>query len=780
MRMTQVTPFRRLRTDTGQATLPGTAREILHTLLGVLLCGARILTGITPFGAAFYGAVFSMRRWIGPYLSMVLGTLITHHSAGAIPYIAAASLFTVVQAVSNPTGNRTFRAVTMGLSLMAVHLIGALWNGFLLYDVLIALCDSFLCTVGVLVLDGALPLLSPQTGIRTRRHISTEEMIGITVLLSLAILGLSGIPAAFGLKISRILSILLVLMFSLNGTLGTAAATGTIIGLVNSVDTYNAGAVVGAYSFSALMASLFKRFGKLGVTLGFILSNAIITIFLNGSTEVLINIYETLFAALLLFVLPPEATSFFSDFSEKASVVSSTWAQEEEYAHHPMQEKLHHTADAFSAISQVYHRLNLSPEQRENTEAMELFNRTAALSCANCSLKYCCWQKNLKSTYHSLFAMLAIAQERGSLEKHGIPQAFSDKCNKPDKFLSAFNHQFELYRQRKVWENKLSECRALVSEQMTGVAHVIDMLAEQLNAQTDNELECQIRVALDREGIQAQRILATQKNGRLSIELLFSHDAYTTDLEYHILPLLERVTDCEMTLQRVREQKHRTLALSYAPCDRFSAETGVACTKKQGEEVNGDSFTTISLPDGSFAAAISDGMGCGKTAAEESRTTIALLEQFLDAGFEKETAIRLINSSLLLQTSGELFSTLDLCAVNLHRGIAEFIKVGAAATYLKTSGSVEEISAPTLPVGVFREVQMEKCIRRLEEETLVVMLSDGIADAGGNGWVAEALRTLDTSNPQTISDRLLEEAILRSGNGAFDDMTVLTLRIWKV
>ena len=62
---------------------------------------------------------------------------------------------------------------------------------------------------------------------------------------------------------------------------------------------------------------------------------------------------------------------------------------------------------------------------------------------------------------------------------------------------------------------------------------------------------------------------------------------------------------------------------------------------------------------------------------------IDLLEQFLGSGFDKETAIRLIHSSMLLQTEGQSSATVDLCMADLYTGDCEFLKIGASTTFLK-------------------------------------------------------------------------------------------------
>ena len=66
----------------------------------------------------------------------------------------------------------------------------------------------------------------------------------------------------------------------------------------------------------------------------------------------------------------------------------------------------------------------------------------------------------------------------------------------------------------------------------------------------------------------------------------------------------------------------------------------------------------MELPKGGYMMALSDGMGSGKEAGNESRTVIELLEQFAEAGFKRETALKMINSVLVMSNNSESFATL--------------------------------------------------------------------------------------------------------------------------
>ena len=93
---------------------------------------------------------------------------------------------------------------------------------------------------------------------------------------------------------------------------------------------------------------------------------------------------------------------------------------------------------------------------------------------------------------------------------------------------------------------------------------------------------------------------------------------------------------------------------------------------KEGASVSGDNFSFQELVDGEFVMSLSDGMGSGSRACKESEMVIELIEKFLEAGFSKETAIRMMNSAMVIRGEDDLFSTVDISALNLYDGNCTF------------------------------------------------------------------------------------------------------------
>ena len=76
---------------------------------------------------------------------------------------------------------------------------------------------------------------------------------------------------------------------------------GIVLGIIgNSGDPV----MVASYAISGLIAGIFNRLGKIGVVLGFILGNVLLTYVANGNTVPVIMFQEILIAFLGLLAVP--------------------------------------------------------------------------------------------------------------------------------------------------------------------------------------------------------------------------------------------------------------------------------------------------------------------------------------------------------------------------------------------------------------------------------------------------------------------------------------------
>lgn len=75
---------------------------------------------------------------------------------------------------------------------------------------------------------------------------------------------------------------------------------------------------------------------------------------------------------------------------------------------------------------------------------------------------------------------------------------------------------------------------------------------------------------------------------------------------------------------------------------------GVARMSKNGSGISGDNYTYSGSLPGQVIMSLSDGMGSGETAARRARKVIELLQQLLETGFSARSALKMVNTILLL------------------------------------------------------------------------------------------------------------------------------------
>ena len=174
-------------------------------------------------------------------------------------------------------------------------------------------------------------------------------------------------------------------------------------------------------------------------------------------------------------------------------------------------------------------------------------------------------------------------------------------------------------------------------------------------------------------------------------------------------------------------------------------------------------------------------MGSGLQACTQSELVLDLLEQFLEAGFSKETAVRMINSSIVLQPDTTIFSTVDMAAIDLYTGVCDFLKVGAAASFLKKENTVECISGAGLPAGASSSLCLEPYRIRMYDGNILFLMTDGVLNALPAGEEEEVMKELiwglPEGTPAEMAERLMEQ--VQMYGEAADDMTILVVGLWK-
>ena len=209
----------------------------------------------------------------------------------------------------------------------------------------------------------------------------------------------------------------------------------------------------------------------------------------------------------------------------------------------------------------------------------------------------------------------------------------------------------------------------------------------------------------------------------------------------------------------------------------FAAECAIASIAGEREAISGDTAMAFESNNGYFYSIISDGMGSGNEAKQISGFVTDFMSRALEFNSEGQTVLKILNHTIR-HRHRECSATLDLFSVDLYRGDAEFLKSGAAPSYVKRGDSIFRIKSKTAPLGLMKSVDAERIRVELEGEDYIIMLSDGIAQsAEDTPWLLELLSKAPRRNLKEYADLILSTTLKNMPRN--DDMTVMVTKVVK-
>ncbi len=339
-----------------------------------------------------------------------------------------------------------------------------------------------------------------------------------------------------------------------------------------------------------------------------------------------------------------------------------------------------------------------------------------------------------------------------------------------------------------IWQRKLLENKSLMAEHLQEMAQIMKSVADEArHCEPMGERRFrQIAHAFKEVGVQIKNLyLIENESGRMEVSVSMKNVKKNTLSSEEIGDLLSVLLNIRLVCAGdnpffvAGEWK----TFYYIEEAGYHVLTGVASAVKETEKISGDNYAFFETGAGNQTAVLSDGMGSGEKACADSTMVVELMQKFLEAGFQVETAIQMINSSLVSGEENSNMSTLDLCSIDLYDGECRFVKVGSASSYIKRQYLVDRISAGNLPMGIFQKPDMEVVSRKLMDGDYIIMISDGILDALSRGIGEEMLIELiggsNMENPGEMANSILNFCIHQCKGHIRDDMTVMVIGIWK-
>ncbi|MBR2329178.1 MAG: SpoIIE family protein phosphatase, partial [Clostridia bacterium] len=366
---------------------------------------------------------------------------------------------------------------------------------------------------------------------------------------------------------------------------------------------------------------------------------------------------------------------------------------------------------------------------------------------------------------------------RGELLSQDLPEHFREKCRDVEGLCKIINDEYVQLLRRRDQNSRAGESYELVCGRFLDIADVFTSYSEQLvpAGSIEREIEERLELYMRGKGLDVSAAVFRDGNSRLHIELDGDGTASLKKLPEWLDKLAAVVGKpvCEMD----NDSGKRHIVLLEA--EPLAVRIGVASMRRSGEEVSGDKGAYFKTDSGLLYVILSDGMGSGEGAAEDSSEVISMLEKFLRAGIGAESAMRLVGVTMQIKNERALSSaSIDLLCVNLFTGEADIFKFGAAPTFIKNAIGVSVHKGDSLSAGLRgdRENLPDHLCARLEAGCTAVIVSDGVTGGEDTEWLSLELEK-EKAPGREFARRILEEAGRRSG--CSDDMTVITVNVEK-
>lgn len=221
----------------------------------------------------------------------------------------------------------------------------------------------------------------------------------------------------------------------------------------------------------------------------------------------------------------------------------------------------------------------------------------------------------------------------------------------------------------------------------------------------------------------------------------------------------------------------------------------IACSSYSGsKERCGDSCRWAKLPDGKFAAALSDGTGKGEAAFRDSSRAVNSVISLLKAGMDPEMGLQILNLLMSQGNRKERFPTMDLALLDPGTSELYIYKTGAAPTAIVRAprcrpgltgftppGQIEILTAPAMPMGVTEFAHISSIATMISAGDRIIMMTDGVFDSAPDDtemkWLGRLLTSIKSRDLQTVCDLIIRGAALNYGDREKDDMTVAVFEV---
>lgn len=755
-------------------------RDLIVGLMGLILGQAVLLEGVAPFGVAFL-TVFantSPQSLMMIGLGVGIGSVLARGWLGLGVVVAAFLGIYIIRLWKEKELNDVYKGLIVSGMVLGFHLLRYFLHLGDFYHLLMGTLEPMLILcLSWLFAEGLTQIFSGEAIRLARINVLAILFITAGVIIGFPPIELMGVQIT-GVAIQTIL-----LVVALAGGMTHATVMGMFLGVALTLTGYYDPVVIGLYGFIGLTAGFFREYGRITVVLGMFLATLLFAGLEMMQIEMSV-LMACLVASGIFFVVPG---SFITNLRRYLPGTGELLIQEANYQKELEQrftERLGEFSKLFSELATTFNEVSAAEEVEEDDLGHFLYifsNRV----CKGCDFENYCWDKQFYQTYTQMLKLLSVLENRGQATSEDFIRLLKGHCRNLGRLKDSVDGSLEIYEVHRHWEKKLRNQQRIVGEQLAEVSRIIDGFSRELDLSSTKkeDLERVLKIRLEEAGLKIVQCWLSGEAGDGQLNVSLTKERCLGEGECRrVFKVINQMVQQPMSNYERScglETGQGLCHLKFCPAQRFKIDVGFINQPQQSETVSGDTLAYQHLKSGKFMTILSDGMGTGEDAARESRTASRLVQKIIRAGFDHDLAARTVNTALLSRSTDECFATVDLSFVDLFNGEIEFIKIGAAASFIKRGSEVNLVRGSSLPVGIMDTVEPMSFKRRLESGDFVIMLSDGILDAihttNQEDWMARLLRKCSFQTADDLAKYIYDQVI--AYGIPEDDMTVVVLKL---
>ena len=429
-----------------------------------------------------------------------------------------------------------------------------------------------------------------------------------------------------------------------------------------------------------------------------------------------------------------------------------------------IEQELSKFSELFNLVVEEYDNDNISRLERRKEDI--LYHNL----CINCRKSKECFTRN------DTLKKLMFKSIEGEINEEEAAY-INKECTKPSKFYDFSNLLKKDYYREYKYNLEYQGLKEALKNQMNGISKVLDnyrlklQYDDTLSSKYENE---RIKSLLDKNQVDYLFVDYNEDfKGNSNINLCVKVNTHQ-DI-YKIRDLLINEFNINYEIKEVSEYSlDGFLKIEFKELNPYKFLYGVYQINLS-EEGNGDSYLVYEN-NNYMIYSLSDGMGSGKKAKEESRFTLKILKSVLDTGMDLKNGIMLMNSLLKIKNRYDIYASLDLVSVNKKNLKSHFFKNGAMHSYIYSmvENRLTKISGSALPIGIVDNITSYDYSFKLKAGDSIIMFSDGIKE--NIDLMESFFKQIKDYNPQIIAREI---ATHFKNEDNKDDVSVLVIKIEK-